>query len=74
MEQEMYKYAIGQRVKIKRYNPWIGDYEVWATIIGYDNVFINACPTYAVKTHQDTYHEVCENELVLVDNKKDKDQ
>jgi hypothetical protein len=59
------KFSIGQRVKIQRYNPWVGDYEVAATIIGFDNVFINGVPTYKIKTTNEEFlTEISETELM----------
>jgi len=60
------KYAIGQQVRIKRYNPWIGDYEVPATITNYGNLFLNGVPTYNVKTvNQETLIEISEEDILL---------
>lgn len=59
-----YKFSIGQTVKIEMYNPWIGEYDVSATIISLGNVFLNGVPTYNIRTiNQEILTEVSETRL-----------
>lgn len=44
------KFSIGQNVIITRYNHWIGEYDIKATIIGFANVYLNGVPAYKLKT------------------------
>jgi hypothetical protein len=61
----MYKFSIGQSVKVKREDRWVGDYEVPAVIIGLGNVFMNGIPSYNLKTcNNEMLIEICENKIV----------
>lgn len=44
------KFTLNQSVLLKRYNPWIGDYDISATIIGFGEYFSNGKMTYKIKT------------------------
>jgi len=64
---DRYKFIVGQLVKIKMYNPWIGDYEAPATIIGIDNVFLNGIPTYVVRAfNNEIWCQISENKIILI--------
>lgn len=60
-----YKFSIGQNVKIKMEDRWIGEYTISATILSFGNVFLNGTPTYNVKTsNQELLNEISESKIV----------
>jgi hypothetical protein len=60
----IYKFSVGQKVKVSMEDRWIGDYEVPGVILSYGNVFLNGVPTYIVKTFDGSFlNEISENKI-----------
>ena len=55
-----YKYSIGQKVLMKSYNPWIGEYTAPVIIAGFGNVFLNGVPTYSITIGGEMWDEISE--------------
>ncbi len=57
------KYALGQKVIIAQYNPWIGDYENKGIICGLENYVNNGIAVYQVLCRGEILHDIGESQL-----------